>query len=259
VRAAVLGAPVAHSLSPALHRAAYAELGLDWSYDAVEVTMEGLAGFLEGLGPEWAGLSLTMPLKRAVLPLLTSMSDLVRLTGAANTVVLHGAERAGHNTDVAGVVASLREAGTTTLSAGAVLGAGATASSAVVALAELGAREVRVLARAPERATHLGELGRAVGVAVTLESLSALAGLHAEAVVNTTPSGALDGTVVGGAGVFLDVVYDPWPTALAHKYAATGAAVLGGAVMLLHQAAAQVTLMTGESAPVAAMRRALPG
>ncbi len=257
MRAAVLGSPVGHSLSPALHRAAYAALGLDWTYDAVEVAGDGLPGLLAGLGPEWAGLSLTMPLKQAVLPLLTSASDGVRLTGAANTVVLRDGERAGHNTDIAGVACALRESGTATVSGAVVLGAGATAASALVALAELGAHEVTVLARSPERAAAAEALGLTLGVRVAVGPLSALARLETEVVVNTTPAHALDGLAVGSTGTLLDVVYAPWPTDLAGRCEAAGARVVGGAVMLLHQAAAQVVLMTGREAPLEAMRRAL--
>src|SRR5688572_28400212 len=99
-RCAVLGSPIEHSLSAELHRAAYVELGLDWRYDAVEVDEAGLAGFLDGLGPEWRGLSLTMPLKRAVVPLLDEVRDRAVEAGAANTVLLGEGRRVGHNTDV---------------------------------------------------------------------------------------------------------------------------------------------------------------
>ena len=258
MRAAVLGSPIAHSLSPVLHRAAYTALGLDWTYDAVEVSSDGLATFMDGLGPDWAGLSLTMPLKQTVLPLLTSSDPLVTATGVANTVVLRDGGRVGFNTDVAGIACALREAGTTKLSRAAVLGAGATAASALAALAELGVREVQVLARSPERAAPLVDLGQTLGVDVVVAPISALAGLDAEVVVNTTPAHVLDDLAVGSAGTFLDVVYAPWPTVLADRFAASGAVVVGGAVMLLHQAAAQVTLMTGRDAPLAAMRAALP-
>ncbi len=141
-RAAVLGSPIAHSLSPVLHRAGYLDLGLEWRYDAIEVTQESLAAFVAGCGPEWAGLSLTMPLKRAVLPLLDTRAALVDVVGAANTVVFGaGGERAGHNTDVAGIVAALRGIDAAAGPA-LVLGGGATAASALAALAELGCLEV---------------------------------------------------------------------------------------------------------------------
>src|SRR4051794_12969885 len=99
-RAAVLGSPIAHSLSPALHRAAYIELGLDWTYDAIECDEAALPAFVQSLDASWVGLSLTMPLKRAVLPLLAEMSETVRLTGAANTVLFRDGRTVGDNTDV---------------------------------------------------------------------------------------------------------------------------------------------------------------
>jgi shikimate dehydrogenase len=265
VRAAVLGSPVAHSLSPALHRAAYVALGLDWSYDAVEVVSAGLPAFLDGLGPEWVGLSLTMPLKQTVLPLLTSASDVVSLTGAANTVLLADGQRIGHNTDVHGIVAALREAGTTTLSRAVVLGAGATAASALVALHELGAHHVRVLARSAERARALQPVADGLGISLRFGELYPLEveDRWPEVVVNTTPAGALDAFAAssepsGDLPVLLDVVYAPWPTPLAAVYQQAGGVVVGGAAMLLHQAAAQVELMTGQPAPLEAMRCALP-
>jgi shikimate dehydrogenase len=265
VRAAVLGSPIAHSLSPRLHRAAYAALGLDWTYDAVEVRAGELAGFLDGLGPEWAGLSLTMPLKQEVLPLLTSASRTVAVTGAANTVVLRAGERVGDNTDVPGIVAALREAGVSQLSRAAVIGAGATAASALAALHELGAHHVRVLARSRERASALEPVAAALGVELRYGELWPLEveDRWPEVVVSTTPAGALDGFAAesapsGDVPVLLDVVYAPWPTPLAQVYAAAGGVVVGGAQMLLHQAAAQVTLMTGLPAPLDAMRAALP-
>jgi shikimate dehydrogenase len=264
VRAAVLGSPIAHSLSPALHRAAYVALGLDWTYDAVEVLPEGLPAFLDALGPEWAGLSLTMPLKQAVLPLLTSASDVARVTGAANTVVLRDGAREGHNTDVAGIVAALREAGVSGITRAAIVGAGATAASALVALHDLGAHHVRVLARSPERARALQPVADAVGVELRVGELHPLEleDRWPQVVVSTVPAGALDAFAAlsdpgPDAPALLDVVYAPWPTPLASVYAAAGGVVVGGAAMLLHQAAAQVTLMTGREAPLEAMRAAL--
>src|SRR5215813_8538402 len=149
MKAAVLGSPITHSLSPVLHRAAYQALGLTgWSYQAIECDAARLPGLLDGCGPGWAGLSLTMPLKRAVLPLLDRAEPLVTDVGAANTVVFGGGRRRGHNTDVPGMVAALAEAGLSG-NPGEVLiaGAGATACSAVAAVRELGAREVTVAAR----------------------------------------------------------------------------------------------------------------
>ena len=266
MRAAVLGSPVAHSLSPALHRAAYDALGLrGWSYEAVEVVPAGLAAFLAGLGADWAGLSLTMPLKQAVLPLLASRSSLVELTGVANTVVAGEGGWHGDNTDVAGIVAALREAGVCSCSRAAVLGAGATAASALVALHELGAHQVRVLARSVERALALQPVADGLGVELRVGTLHPLEveDRWPQVVVSTVPAGALDAFAAASdpgpeAPALLDVVYAPWPTPLARVYARAGGVVVGGAAMLLHQAARQVELMTGRPAPLDAMRAALP-
>jgi shikimate dehydrogenase len=261
VRAAVLGSPIAHSLSPVLHRAAYAALGLDWQYDAIEVRPGGLEPFLDGT---FAGQSLTMPLKQDVLPLLTSRDRLVDLSGAANTVVIRDGERAGYNTDVHGIVAALREAGVGEISRAAVIGAGATAASAIVALHDLGAHHVRVLARSPERAAALAPVAAVVGVELRVGELHPLEleDRWPQVVVNTTPAGALDEFAAlsdpsGDVPVLLDVVYAPWPTPLATVYGEAGGVVVSGLAMLLHQAAAQVTLMTGLEAPLEAMREAL--
>ena len=153
-RAAVIGSPIDHSLSPVLHRAAYAQLGLDWAYDAIEVDSAGLAEFLAGCGPEWAGLSLTMPLKRSVLPLLDDASELVGVVGGANTVVFTAEGLVGHNTDVVGIVGALRGIGAQPGPA-MVLGGGATAASALAALAGLGCASAVVCARRPEAAVAL--------------------------------------------------------------------------------------------------------
>jgi shikimate dehydrogenase len=253
VRAAVLGSPIAHSRSPALHRAAYVALGLDWTYDAIECTSGELAGLLSGLGPEWAGLSLTMPLKQAVLPLLDTVTDLARDVAAANTVVLRDGVRHGDNTDVHGIVAALREAGVVVADRAVVLGGGATARSALAALRELGCDDIGLVVRSEPVETlaageRLGVSPRVVGPEMITK---------ADLVISTLPAGAGDALCehVVGVPALLDVVYAPWPTALA---SACGGVVVGGAAMLLHHAARQVELMTGHPAPLAAMRAALP-
>lgn len=256
MRAAVLGRPVAHSLSPRLHRAAYAALGVDWTYDAVELDAAGLPAFLDALGAEWAGLSLTMPLKQAVLPLLDTCTDLARDVAAANTVVLSGGRRHGHNTDVAGIVAALHEAGVTQVQRPVVLGGGATARSALAALAALGCRTPVLVVRS-EPAETLAAADR-LGVRPAVHGLSPQVFDGCDLVLSTLPAGAADrvAAYVGDVPALLDVVYDPWPTALA---AACTGVVVSGASMLLHQAAAQVELMTGRPAPLEAMRVGLAG
>ena len=262
IRCAVLGSPIAHSLSPVLHRAAYQSLGLAWSYEAIDVNEAALADFLVGLGPEWRGLSLTMPLKTAVLPLLDVRSDLVLATGAANTVVLVDGARQGHNTDVPGLIDAITEAAAgRSLRTATILGAGATARSAVAALGGLGVGEVTVFARRPETAAALRATASAVGVAVSVEPWGrADEGLLADVVVATTPAGSTDVLalrVPHQPGVLHDVVYDPWPTALAGAWSNAGGIVVSGHELLLAQALRQVELMTGQRPEVNAMRAAL--
>ncbi|TDB92647.1 shikimate dehydrogenase [Actinomadura sp. 7K534] len=264
-RAAVLGAPIAHSLSPVLHRAAYAAMGLDgWSYEAIECHEDGLAGLLDGLGPEWAGLSLTMPLKRVALDLVDAVSDLAVKVGGVNTIVLRDGRRHGDNTDVHGMVTALAEAGVTIGGPDGralVLGGGATAASALAALAALGAAEAVLAVRTPERAAGAARVGERFGLAVRVVSLDQVtAELPAELVVSTLPGRAADAfaapVAASGAALF-DVVYAPWPTALAVAVEKAGGTVVGGFPMLLHQAVRQVALMTGrDDVPVAAMRAA---
>ncbi|BAG22866.1 MULTISPECIES: shikimate dehydrogenase [Streptomyces] len=262
-RAAVLGSPIAHSLSPVLHRAAYAELGLDdWSYDRFEVDEAALPGFVAGLDASWAGLSLTMPLKRAIIPLLDEISAAAASVEAVNTVVFtEDGRRVGDNTDIPGMIAALRERGVDKVESAAVLGAGATASSAVAALAAVCTGPVTAYVRGPERAAEMRAWGDRLGVdVVTADWADAAAALTAPLVVATTPAGATDalaGAVPTAPGILFDVLYEPWPTALAAAWSARGGAVVGGLDLLVHQALLQVEQMTGRApAPLAAMRQA---
>jgi shikimate dehydrogenase len=263
-RAAVLGSPIAHSLSPALHRAAYRELGLDgWTYDAIECDEAGLPALLDSLGPDWAGLSLTMPLKRAVLPLLDEADRLVSEVGAANTVVLQDGRRRGFNTDVAGIVTVLRQAGVSANGNVIVIGGGATACSALAALRETGAGQVTVAVRDRRTAEPLLAVAARLGVRVRLTGLGDDLGREAwQLLISTIPvAGArlvadriAAGTLVTSA-VF-DVLYDPWPTPLASAAAQASLTVISGYEMLVGQAAGQVELMTGKAAPAGAMHAA---
>ncbi|MEV8568869.1 shikimate dehydrogenase [Streptomyces sp. NPDC051322] len=262
-RAAVLGSPIAHSLSPVLHRAAYRELGLEnWSYDRFEVDETGLPGFIEELDDAWAGLSLTMPLKRAVIPLLDGISDTAACVEAVNTVVFtEDGRRLGDNTDIPGMIAALGERGVEKVDSAAVLGAGATASSALAALSRICTGQVTAYVRGPARAAEMRGWGERLGVDVrTADWADAAAALHAQLVVSTTPAGvtdALAGAVPAAPGTLFDVLYDPWPTAVAGAWAARGGAVVGGLDLLVHQAVLQVEQMTGRApAPLSAMREA---
>ena len=235
-----------------MHRAAYAALGLDWTYDAIEMTAEELPAFLAGLDDSWAGLSLTMPLKQAVLPLLASCSELATSVAAANTVLLPA--RRGENTDVAGMVASLAEGGVTEVSRAVVLGGGATARSALAALASLGCDDPVLVVRSSPDETMAA--AKRLGVTPRVVAWSPAVVADCDLLISTLPAGAADAFApyVVDVPALLDVVYDPWPTPLA---TACRGRVVGGASMLLHQAAAQVRLMTGRKPPLLAMGAAL--
>lgn len=267
MRAAVLGSPIAHSLSPALHSAAYAALGLTWwRYEAIECDEASLPPLLDRCGPDWAGLSLTMPLKLSVLPLLDRIDPLVSEVGAANTVLFAAAQRLGYNTDVPGMVRTLNEhgigAGHGPAGPALILGAGGTARAALAALRDVGQRSVTVAVREPARAGDLLAAAERLGVTVSLRAFEASALAGARLVISTVPAGAADAVACTfaelrrGPELVFDVVYHPWPTALGAAARRAGAAVIGGFGLLLHQAALQVELMTGRPAPLAEMRRA---
>ncbi|MFH8290445.1 shikimate dehydrogenase [Streptomyces sp. NPDC018059] len=262
-RAAVLGSPIAHSLSPVLHRAAYGELGLaDWTYDRFEIDEAALPGFVGELGPEWAGLSLTMPLKRAIIPLLDEVSGTAASVEAVNTVVFgEDGRKVGDNTDIPGMVAALRERGIEQVDSAAILGAGATASSALAALARICTGEVVAYVRSDARAAEMRQWGERLDVEVRTEDWEdAREALSAPLVIATTPAGATDalsGLMPERPATLFDVLYDPWPTELAARWSAYGGAVVSGLDLLVHQAVLQVEQMTGRGpAPLDAMRKA---
>jgi shikimate dehydrogenase len=262
VRCAVLGDPVEHSLSPTLHRAAYAALGLDWTYDVLRVPSGGLQAFLAGLDEEWRGLSLTMPLKREAMPLLGSRDAWAELAGAANTLLLDGDGVHGLNTDVPGAIAALREATPASVERAVVLGGGATATSVLLGLAELGCGSAVLAVRDPARAAETMAAVRRHPHPPRLEAvlLPDLDSEGADVVVSTIPAAAQSPEVlaaVAGVPLVFEVVYDPWPTPLAAAARADGRELVGGLDLLLWQAVDQVRAMTGRfDVPVAAMREA---
>ncbi|AWK72841.1 shikimate dehydrogenase [Rhodococcus oxybenzonivorans] len=265
-KAAVLGSPIAHSRSPQLHLAAYRALGLtDWTYERIECDGERLPGLVSGLGPEWVGLSVTMPGKIAALDFATERTERAVTIGSANTLVrIEGGWRADC-TDVDGVRGALTAGGIGTI-AGAdavVVGAGGTARPALVALADMGVKSVTVVARNEGRAAGALACAEAIGLEVRLlgfdsrELAARCAG--AAALVSTVPSAAIIdcADVLGQAPFVLDAIYDPWPTPLAAAVEAAGGTVVGGLSMLLHQAFGQVEQFTGRPAPREAMAAAL--
>jgi shikimate dehydrogenase len=258
-RCAVLGSPVAHSLSPALHRAAYGYLGLNWTYDRVQVDEQGLAPFVCGLDASWRGLSLTMPLKVAALE-LGEVDQLATLTGAGNTLILEGGSRRVYNTDVAGLTGAVRQVAQAPLRRVTILGAGATAKAALVAATELGAQQLTVVARTSSRAEPLRVLARNIGVKLDVRPWSRQIP-EADLAISTVVSGAADSiadAVADSAPLIVDVIYDPWPTVLAMTAQRAGCTVVSGRDLLVGQAGLQIELMTGRSVPAEVLYAALP-
>jgi shikimate dehydrogenase len=259
-RAAVLGSPIAHSKSPQLHLAAYRALGLDdWTYERIECGAEELAGVVGGFGPEWVGVSVTMPGKFAALRFADERAQRAALVGSANTLVRTTRGWRADNTDIDGVSGAVGSASGRAL----VCGSGGTAPAAVVGLAELGVPGITVVARDPEKAARLVDLGTRVGVATRFCGLDSgeLADqvATAEVLVSTIPAdvAARYADTFAAIPVLLDAVYDPWPTPLATAVTAAGGRVISGLQMLLHQAFAQVEQFTGLPAPREAMTCAL--
>jgi shikimate dehydrogenase len=258
-RCAVLGSPIAHSLSPALHRAAYGYLGLNWTYDRVQVDERGLATFVCGLDGSWRGLSLTMPLKVAALE-LGEADQLATLTGAGNTVILEGGSRRVYNTDVAGLSGAVGQVAQAPLRRVTILGAGATAKAALVAATELGAQQLTIVARTSSRAEPLRVLARNLGVQLDVRPWSRQIP-EADLAISTVVSGAADSiadAVADSAQLIVDVIYDPWPTVLAMTAQRAGCTVISGRDLLVGQAGLQIELMTGRSVPPEVLYAALP-
>jgi shikimate dehydrogenase len=264
-RAAVLGKPIAHSLSPAIHKAGYAAAGLTgWSYVAIECAEAELADLVGQLGPEWTGLSLTMPLKEVALAVAGEVAPLAATLGAANTLVRDaGGGWRAENTDAPGMVEALGPVP----SGGhlVVLGAGGTARAALGAAARIGAGQVTVVARRPAALAGLDPAATALGVPLRHARWPQAADVLAEAdlVVAAVPAGVADPLAPlvrwRDGAVLLDALYHPWPTPLAAAAAAAGCRVVSRWELLLAQAAGQFTLFTGVPAPVDAMRAALAG
>ncbi|GAB3617460.1 shikimate dehydrogenase [Okibacterium endophyticum] len=253
---AVLGSPIEHSRSPLLHRTALDMLGLDWSYERLDVGEDALARVVGGLDRSWRGLSLTMPLKREALRLADAVDEIAEQTGAVNTLRFNwrdaGRTITGYNTDVAGLTNALRAVDVGEAPHVVIVGSGATATSAMVGAAELGALHVDVLARNPQKAVALVDIGRAVGLTVGVHPLSAATEELArpELVISTLPGGVQTpvkwpATVMASAAL-LDVAYDPWPSPLAAAWTSAGGVVANGLAMLVHQAVVQLRIFVAD-------------
>jgi shikimate dehydrogenase len=261
MRAAVLGKPVSHSRSPAVHNAGYAAAGLaDWAYTAIECGEENLAGLVGSLGPEWAGLSLTMPLKEEALRVAALVDPFAAAIGAANTLVRRSYGWHAYNTDAPGMVRALLEGGVSRTPRLALLGAGGTARAAIAAAASLAA-DVTVYTRRPEAAEELRPVAEALDVELTAAPWSAaMDAVAAPVVISTVPKGAADHLALADFSnrpVVFDAIYEPWPTPLAAAARAAGCPIVSGLDLLLWQAVDQFELFTGVKAPVREMRAAL--
>lgn len=269
--AAVIGSPIAHSLSPVIHRAAWEQLGIDgWEYRRAEVTEESLPTFIGQLDESFRGLSVTMPCKQAVMPLLDAIDPLASAVGAVNTVVPSAGMLAGFNTDVTGIASAIRRAcsrsGIPVPSSALVLGARATASSALAALGELGITTTTVAARRFGGPGSVISAASRLGVSVEQVMWSdvsavASAAARADVLISTLPAGVADPIASRLAPregqILLDVIYSPRDTALRTTFEKAGGVVAEGTDMLVYQGAAQVQLMTGRSPDPAVMRHAL--
>lgn len=260
----VMGDPISHSLSPALHNAAFAALELDWVSVAFEVGSGGGARALAALSAlGLAGVSVTMPLKEEVAAAVDELSPVAAQLGAANCVVMGaGGRSVGHSTDGDGFLAACRQReGFDPLGRRcAVIGAGGAARAVVDALARGGAAEVVVIGRTPARVAAAAALAGAAGRIGTAADLAA-----ADLVVQATPVGmgaSAGSTPLSGAQfrpgqLVVDLVYHPLVTRLLEEAASQGARTANGLGMLVHQAALAVELWTGCPAPVARMEAGL--
>lgn len=267
--AAVIGSPIQHSLSPFLHQAAYRDLGLNIDYRRIEITKETIGSFLASWPEGLVGLSVTMPLKQVIIPLLSQVDGLAKAVGAVNTVVpFPGGITAGFNTDVYGLVTAIKEAKGREFSPerAVIVGSGATASSALAALGELQAGQINLLARrvsgagnAVQAATRLGIDPGYVPLAAGEKARETLQA--ADLIISTVPRAVLDDfyqTIsFNPEQTVLDIVYDPWPSELVKQASRSGATIISGKAMLLHQALMQVKLFTSRTPNLEAMRTAL--
>lgn len=248
MRVAVLGSPIAHSLSPVMHRAAYAHAGLDWTYDAIDVPAGGLADLVSGVGDDWRGFSVTAPLKREAAEFAAMRTAVVERLGAANTLVRGSSGWTADNTDVPGAVAALAEAGIRGIGSVRILGGGSTAASMAYAVSSAGAERVEIVVRDPSRADVAVAAGVDGGATVEVARLDETVGTPVDLLISTVPVAAVRDRAadwVTAARAVFDVIYDPWPTVLAATAEQHGLTVVSGLDLLAHQAVLQLQQMAG--------------
>ena len=258
MRCAVLGSPITHSLSPAMHRAAYAELGLDWTYEAVELAEDALGAFLSALGDDVRGFSVTAPLKRRTAELVDEATEIVGRLGVANTILVEDTGLRSDNTDVPGAIAALLERGVERATSARILGGGATAASMAYAVSIMGAERVEFVVREPSRASAAAQVAKSAGLEVTIHTVDEPLIDKLDLLISTVPGdvvGSRSHEFVESSRAVFDVVYDPWPTPLAKAAEQADVRVVSGLDLLAHQAALQVELMTGSQVSPQLLRR----
>lgn len=271
----MLGSPISHSRSPALHSAAYRVLGLDWSFEAIEIAEGELGSFFAALDDSWRGFAVTMPLKREVFDYVGVIDDVARVSGAINTVVCGAPNRLGFNTDVYGVRQALAELGVAHVDSAVLLGAGATAASVIVALANAGTERLTLIARSVERAAGSLELAESLGLWVDVIGFDDRIEAAPDVVVSALPPSArfngaeltqLLPEPVRREVPLLDIAYGVNPSDVCSAWQDAGGRCVSGLAMLLHQAVQQVRIFVAgdpvapldrEQEVVAAMRAAL--
>lgn len=248
---AVLGSPISHSKSPQIHEAAYRVLGEDWSYGCFEIPKGGLKRFIENEGSSFSGFSVTMPLKENARSFADELDDISIETGAANTLCKIGDKWFGFNTDVFGIIQSVRANSSVEFKKSAILGSGATATSAMAAIARLSpGSEVVVVARNKEALNALVDFGKRSGLVVRRSRFVKRTLANSDLVISTLPAKALDElaekfmvrTSFRPKGLLLDVAYDPWPSKISLLWTSRDAAVTSGKEMLVWQALAQIRI-----------------
>lgn len=250
MKCAVLGSPIAHSRSPQLHLAGYALLGLDWSYERIELGKGALAGFVEGLDESWAGLSLTMPLKEEALAVASHVDPLAHRVGGANTLVRHGDNWSAYNTDVLGFAHIFSQH--SQMENVSLLGGGATARAALAALQPYEI-QVTVYLRSSHRIASIEQAFGGRSEHLIIKEWSARTEALADPIlISTTPAGASDDLVDSveglpddlGTTLFIDALYGNVPTPLAGALLSVEREVVDGKKLLVYQAIEQIRLMT---------------
>jgi len=245
IKAAVLGSPIGHSLSPTLHNCAYEVLGWEWNYNAIEVKSGDLPQFIAENRKIFRGLSLTMPLKEEALMVADSLDPLVKRINAANTLIFDENEVSAYSTDVSGFAQALKKSEVAIPNEITILGGGATARSAIAALDGRG-RTITVYSRSASRAAQL--INCSISATVVVKDWSeAQSGLAANLIISTTPSGATDDFVpTQTTGTLFESLYSPWPTKFLQKWQERGGKNIDGLDLLVEQGIGQIELMAYE-------------